>query len=86
MGGLGRAGVPGCSGHVGLAGEKQESFKQMFSLVIIDNDLCMSYYEVRIPTATPPSNEDKEPLEEVLAFDTEDLNANLKSRSFSVDF
>ena len=38
----------------------------MFSLVRIDNDLCRSYYEVRIPTATP-SIEDKEPLEEVLA-------------------
>jgi len=45
-----------------------------------------SYYEVRIPIATPPSNEDNEPFEEVLAFEIEDLKANLKSRSFSVDF
>ena len=41
---------------------------------------------MRIPIATPPSIEDNGPSEEVLAFDTEDLNANLKSRSFSVDF
>ena len=41
---------------------------------------------MRIPIATPPSNEDNEPFEEVLAFEIEDLKANLKSRSFSVDF